>query len=674
MTRSKSAIRIGLMAPLTGLVELYGTDISRAGQIATEEINESGGVLGRPLELVIVDDGSLPDTAVPAANRLVDEEKCVAIIGNLLSNSRISVANMVADTKKIPYLNFSFHEGAIWSRYFFHFAALPNQQIDKMIPYMAQAIGPKMFFAGTNYEWPRGSIDAAKISLLKVGGEIVGEVYLPIGTSNFDELLDSVAASGADVFVPYFAGSDQTNLLTQFTERGLKKRMSVVMGHYDEAMVGLLPPDVREGFYSSNTYFMGVDTPENKAYMDRLAQHPDVTGIWPDGNGVLTNFSEGTYLCVKAFAAAVEAAGTVDAEALVDALEGLTIKGPQGTVRMDPATHHAWVNTHLSRCNADGTFEIIKSFGTLPPEIPKRYRELFPALVAGAGLQEQEQGRNRTLSEIEIAPDQDAVSIQADETGIITEVNAQATKLFGFSADEMIGMSIHMLLPPHLRDQHKSHFLRFLESDQMSISMGTQGDVFGYRKDGSQFPALAAVVKIKRAGAWLTVATMFDISDQIKDQENLNRQTTHDALTGLLNRNQIIERLSSALERSRTTGNLICAVLIDLRSFGLINETCGYETGDEILVSVAETLMKVVNPGDTVGRFGGDEFLVVCEHQGEDAGSMAYKDRLLQSICQSVTAKDGTVSVDVDIKITKGNGQSSSIDSMLSDITRTNPS
>ncbi len=661
------------MAPLTGLVELYGPDISRAGQIATEEINESGGVLGRPLELVIVDDGSLPDTAVPAANRLVDEEKCVAIIGNLLSNSRISVANMVADIKKIPYLNFSFHEGAIWSRYFFHFAALPNQQIDKMIPYMAQAIGPKMFFAGTNYEWPRGSIDAAKLSLLKVGGEIVGEVYLPIGTSQFDELLDSVAASGADVFVPYFAGSDQTNLLTQFTERGLKKRMSVVMGHYDEAMVGLLPPDVREGFYSSNTYFMGVDTPENKAYMDRLAQHPDVTGIWPDGNGVLTNFSEGTYLCVKAFAAAAEVAGTIDAEALVDALESLTITGPQGTVTMDAATHHAWVNTHLSRCNADGTFEIIKSFGTLPPVIPKRYRELFPGLIADAGMQEHEQGRLRTNSEIEIAPDQDAASIQADETGTIIEVNTQATILFGFSADEMTGMSIHMLLPPHLRDQHKSHFSRFLESDQMSISMGTQGEIFGYRKDGSQFPALAAVVKTRRAGARLTVATMFDISDQIKAQENIDRQTTHDPLTGLLNRNQMIERLSKALERSRTTGNPICAMLVALRAFGSINETYGYETGDEVLISVAETLVKVVNPGDTVGRFGGDEFLVVCEHQQGDDHSVDYKDRLIKSIHQSVIVADGNVPIEVNFKITKGNGQSSSIESMLSVLTMIDP-
>ena len=64
-------IRIGLMPPLSGLVEIYGAEITLAARIACEEINQRGGVLGRPLELIIEDDGSLPPTAVPAALRLI---------------------------------------------------------------------------------------------------------------------------------------------------------------------------------------------------------------------------------------------------------------------------------------------------------------------------------------------------------------------------------------------------------------------------------------------------------------------------------------------------------------------------------------------------------------------------------------------------------------------------
>jgi ABC-type branched-subunit amino acid transport system substrate-binding protein len=283
------------MPPLTGLVEIYGREISLAAQIACQEVNESGGVLGKPLELIFEDDGSLPESAVSAAKKLVDQHRCVAIIGNLLSNSRISVAYRVAEPCKIPYLNFSFYEGSIYNRYFFHFAALPNQQIDKMIPCMQKMFGPNMFFAGNNYEWPRGSIDAAKRVLELSKGKVVGEEYYPIGVGldDIDRLMDNLSKSGADVFVPYFAGIDQIHLLTAFTARGLKKRMAVVMGHYDEVMACHLPSVVREGFYSSNTYFMTVDTPENRRYLERLKAMPGITGIWPQGNGILTNFGGG---------------------------------------------------------------------------------------------------------------------------------------------------------------------------------------------------------------------------------------------------------------------------------------------------------------------------------------------------------------------------------------------
>lgn len=440
---NSGSIRLGVMPPLTGLVEIYGQEISLAAQIACQEVNESGGVLGKPLELIIEDDGSLPEGAVSAAKKLVDQHRCVAIIGNLLSNSRISVAYRVAEPRKIPYLNFSFYEGSISSRYFFHFAALPNQQIDKMIPCMLKMYGPKMFFAGNNYEWPRGSIDAAKRILEISQGQVVGEEYCPIGIEldDIESLLDNVAASGADVFVPYFAGTDQVNLLSAFTARGLKKRMSVVMGHYDEVMASHLPPEVREGLYSSNTYFMNVDTLENRRYLKRLETMPGITGIWPQGNGILTNFGEGTYLCVKAFALAANKAGSVEPEALIHALETICVTGPQGTVQMDPATHHAKVNTFLSCCRADGTFKLIENFGTIDPLIPERYSHL--QVVGHTNLDEDVRIQARMLSQMT-----DAVFLIDAKDGVIIYANSYAERMFGYSKGELMGEKVSTLHAP----------------------------------------------------------------------------------------------------------------------------------------------------------------------------------------------------------------------------------
>lgn len=69
---ANKTVKLGLMPPLTGLVGIYGEEVSRAGQIACQEVNKNGGVLGRPLQLVIEDDGSLPESAVTAAEKLVD--------------------------------------------------------------------------------------------------------------------------------------------------------------------------------------------------------------------------------------------------------------------------------------------------------------------------------------------------------------------------------------------------------------------------------------------------------------------------------------------------------------------------------------------------------------------------------------------------------------------------
>lgn len=423
-------IKLGLMAPLSGLVGIYGPEIVHAAQVACEEVNKSGEVLGKKLELIIEDDGSLPDSSLVAAKKLVNEHQCVAMIGNLLSNSRIAVAYQVAEPNKIPYLNFSFYEGSILSRYFFHFAALPNQQIDKMIPYMAKKYGARMFFAGNNYEWPRGSIFAAKQVLLNINGESIGEEYLPIGVSleEINKLLDKVEQANPNVFVPYFAGNDQKLLLEQFTKRGLKKKIAVVMGHFDEMLASHLRPEVRDGFYSSNSYFMSIKSPYNDRYKSLLAQHPEVNGIWPQGNGITTNFGEGAYICVKAFAKAVNQADNTDPDSLITMLKDITVSAPQGPVKMQSKHQHASINNYLTRCNAAGEFEIVRSFGLIAPELPSRYKH--QDIGSQANLEDDIRLQSRILEQMS----EGVVLVSADSNKVVY-YNTSAKKTFQYGDD-----------------------------------------------------------------------------------------------------------------------------------------------------------------------------------------------------------------------------------------------
>ncbi|MBK1643825.1 hypothetical protein CKO25_03945 [Thiocapsa imhoffii] len=611
------------MPPLSGIADLYGQEISWAAQIAVEEINASGGLLGRPLELVIEDDGSMPDTALRAAKRLLEEHGCSALIGNLLSNSRIAIAAQITEPRQVPYLNFSFYEGSIAGRFFFHCAALPNQQIEQMIPFMAERYGPKMFFAGHNYEWPFGSIDVAKRALSRIGGEVVGEDYLPFGlpAQRLAALLDRLGTSGADVFVPYFAGRDQIKLLNDFATHGLKK-IAVVMGHFDEAMAGFLKPEVRTGLYSSNTYFMSVDTARSRAYLERLRAHPEVDALWPNGRGVLTNFGEAAYCCVHAYAQAVKAAGCTEPASVVQALEQVRVDSCQGEVRMDPCSHHAEVNSFLARCRADGTFEIIQSFGRIAPRIPERYRsrsprtpnvtELFsrshlddrPIPVCDAGVSDLS---HRILDIVDVAV------IAAEADGRILQANLGAAKLFGYTLSELTHLQVDLLLPPHQRPGHREAMRAFEQSPLQHLPMGHRGEITGYRQDGTLFPAVASLSKFIDADRVVLVAALQDISAKKLAEQDLWWRATHDPNTRLPNRILICDRLEHALQRSEHRRRWVAVLVIDLDDFRLLNDNYGHPIGDQALVQVAGRLLGQVHPGDTVGYLGADEFVVLCE-------------------------------------------------------------
>lgn len=437
---SEEHVHLGLMPPFSGLVEIYGREIYHAAKIACQEINDEGGVLGKKLKLIIEDDGSLPESSVKAAERLVNQG-CVAIIGNLLSNSRIAVAYRVAEPLNIPYLNFSFYEGSIISRYFFNFAALPNQQIEYMIPYMCEHHGPRMYFAGNNYEWPRGSIHEAKTALLHTNGCILGEKYYPIGIQQSDihHILNEIEVTKPDVFVPYFAGNDQIKLLTEFYNRGLKDQSKVVMGHFDEMMASQLTPQVREGLYSSNTYFMSIDTPRNRLYKQALADLDDVHGLWPNGNGISTNFGEGAYICVKAFAYAANSAGRLDAESLVEALKMVKVNAPQGLVEMNSQHHHAKVNSYLTCCGQNGEFTVVKTFGAIEPELPERYRHQI--IMQHSSLEDSIRLQSRMLENMT-----EAVILLDIHTQQILYSNNGANRLFNLDADEILTLKIDELI------------------------------------------------------------------------------------------------------------------------------------------------------------------------------------------------------------------------------------
>ncbi len=197
-----------------------------------------------------------------------------------------------------------------------------------------------------------------------------------------------------------------------------------------------------------------------------------------------------------------------------------------------------------------------------------------------------------------------------DLDGVVRTWNEGARRLFGWSAEEAVGQHLGQL------------FAASLEPDELrfGIALVTRGEVVrdhqqvGVRHDGSEVDiALTASPILDERGDVAAASVIArDVSERRRLQQQLHHQATHDALTGLPNRVLLQDRLEHTLATSARTETPVAVLFIDLDEFKQVNDVHGHLVGDELLVEVARRLTAVTRPADTVSRFGGDEFVVVC--------------------------------------------------------------
>lgn len=652
-------MRVGLLLPKTGILQLYGAEIEAVARVAEAEINANGGLLGRPLQVILEDDHSQPQRAVQAARSLVVDQQCMALIGGLFSMDKRAINAQVAEPLAVPYLSFTNYEGSVGGRYFFHFGALPQQHVDPMIRSVVARFGPKIFFAGHDSEWSRGSIGSALRVLGELSGEAIGEEYLRFGSLDFDDLVDRLARSGADAFVLFMRGPDFRPLLQAICSRALEGRIPIVLGQFDEAMLLSLPAECRYEYYTCNTYFTTVDNPSNRRF---LASLREASGESPP---TLTSLGAGTYLCVHALADAIARAARLDAEEIVEVLSTTRLRMPQGPIEMDPSTHHVRIHTYLARSKSDGRFEVLECYPGVEPTIPEQYRD--------PSLDEAQDGPGPatlrslpTLLDEDILPREwpadvidavDAAVVLTRPNGTIVAANAHATKLFGHPHGELIGMNVADLMPPRFRSAHQRRVDTFDMRGQAHMSMGEANPIYGYRRDGSEFPADATVVTHSVEGEKYFVVTLRDATKQKRQEAALAWRAAHDPLTDLPNRRLIEERLARALGRAHRSHQHVALVLVDLDNFKLVNDSFGHAMGDELMKVIGERLLSAVRPGDTVGRFGGDEFLIICEQLASPDDIAPIASRVMEVVKRPCELQGQRLYVTASVGVTTSDGE-----------------
>ena len=207
--------------------------------------------------------------------------------------------------------------------------------------------------------------------------------------------------------------------------------------------------------------------------------------------------------------------------------------------------------------------------------------------------------------------------ITINNTGVIQRVNPSTERIFGWEPDTLVGKNVQVLMAEDDRKRHNEYLQRYLETGK-AVVIGAGREAVGRRKDGTIFPIDLSVTEAKVEGGQFFVGIIRDITQRKAVEAELHaakaaaeEAATHDPLTGLWNHNRIMEILIEEMARSDREGSTVSLIMVDLDHFKLVNDGHGHMVGDEVLREISERLGKAVRVYDSVGRFGGEEFMVV---------------------------------------------------------------
>jgi branched-chain amino acid transport system substrate-binding protein len=353
-------IKIGVAVGLSGANSVVAPAVVQSSQLAVEQINAAGGILGRPVQLEIVDDASGAIGAQKAFDTLVLEKKVDAIIAMESSAAR-NAALPVISRGRVPYIYTSFYEGRSCNKWMYANGWVPEQQVAPVVDYFSQKLGAKNYFlVGSDYAFGRGMLKFTKEYIEQKGGKVVGEEYLPMDGSDWTAVISKIRSLHPDALISATAGgAPNVSLAKQLKAAAL----TLPYGNLaiDEG-TGKTMGDVATGMYMSASYLTSIDTPENKKFLSDLGQK------FGAGLSTPNELSEPQYEAFFLYKAAVEKAKATESAAVVDALKEVSVVGPRGTIQMN-ASRHTPLAMRLGQIQADGSIRILATQEAVSPGI-----------------------------------------------------------------------------------------------------------------------------------------------------------------------------------------------------------------------------------------------------------------------------------------------------------------
>ncbi len=351
---AQGPIRIGVVTPLSGTYSALGQQVKWGIELATQEINAAGGIMGRKVELLFEDEEANPSVATPKAEKLFQVSKVDFLTGTVNSASTLAVGQLAERNNRLIATTVSFSDaitGEKCSPNVFRVNARAGQQSAALAEWLSKAKpNAKVFYLGPDYEMGRSTVAAFKSAAEKKGASTVGEVFAPLDNKDYSTFFGQVRAGHPDVMYTSVAGNDTVRLLNQMGQYGLLKNMMVVGASGTVTSQNLQAiGKAAEGFVTGVGYSVEIDLPENRKFVTAFQNYakaaPDLYGA--DSYGVMYFYK-----------AAVEKAKSTDTDKVRAAMRGLEWMTPQGKKTMRAGDHQAIQDMYATRMT-DGKFKIL---------------------------------------------------------------------------------------------------------------------------------------------------------------------------------------------------------------------------------------------------------------------------------------------------------------------------
>ena len=365
-------VTVGQLHSGTGTMAISETGAIQAEQLAIDQINAMGGVLGRKIKVIKEDGASDWPTFAEKSKKLLVNDRVACVFGCWTSASRKAVLPIFEKENGMLYYP-TFYEGLEQSKNVIYTGQEATQQILWGLDWASKEKKSKTYFlVGSDYIWPRTSMKIGRkhIESHLQGSKVVGEEYYPLGHTNFNSLINKIKLAKPDCIFAAVVGGSNVAFYKQLKAAGVTadKQFLLTLSVTEDEVLGI-GGDNMAGFYSSMKYFQSLDNANNKAFVAAFKAK-----YGP--NSVIGDVTQAGYLGPWVWKATVEKAGSFDVDKIAAASRDIEIKSaPEGYVKLH-ANHHLWSKTRIGLAQADGQFKVVAESPELiePNPFPKGYQ------------------------------------------------------------------------------------------------------------------------------------------------------------------------------------------------------------------------------------------------------------------------------------------------------------